>query len=137
MIKKPLRNVLLVVALLLLVLAAWFGYAFYIQLKRAKMASQCAILSKDIFVYMVNADEEGRPANLDEFLSHYGDGTLFRRDHSGRLIDSWGHPLAIEPAEHDDLFTIKVNSAGRDGRLGTADDFSREFTFKRHHPSQP
>ena len=54
---------------------------------------------------------------------------MFRRDQSERLPDSWGHPLAIEPTEHGEFCKIKVTSAGRDCRFGTADDFSRELTF--------
>ena len=135
--KKPLRNVLLVIALFLLIVASWFGYAVFIQFKRAKMASQCTILSVAIAKEAADANDAGRPFNLDEFLSHYENGTLFRRDQSGHLLDSWDHPLVIERTEHDGRVFTRVTSVGRDGRLGTVDDHYREFTFERLKPNQP
>ena len=135
--KKPLRNALLVIAVFLLALGGWFGYAFFLQLKRAKMASQCAILSAAIAREAADASDAGRRFNLDEFLSHYENGPLFRRDQSGRLIDSWGHPLLIEQTEQGGRVTTRVTSVGRDGRRGTGDDHFREFTFERLKPNQP
>ena len=84
-----------------------------------------------------DASDVGRPFNLDEFLSHYENGTLFRRDQSGRLIDSWGHPLLIEQTEQGGRVTTRVTSVGRDGRRGTGDDHFRDFTSERLKPNQP
>jgi hypothetical protein len=136
-VKKPYRNVLLVIVLLVLVVASWFGYAVFIQFKRAKMASQCAILSVAIAREAADSNDAGKPFNLDEFLSHYENGTLFRRDQAGHILDSWGHPLVIEQTEHDGCIITRVTSVGRDGNLGTVDDHFREYTFAHRKPNQP
>lgn len=133
----PLRKILLVIGLSLVVLGVWFGYAVFIQFKRAKMASQCAILSVTISKSAADANDAAMPFNLDEFLSHYRGGDLFRRDQYGHPLDSWDHPLVIKQTEREGRVTTRVTSTGRDGELGTVDDHFREFTFERLKPKQP
>ena len=133
---KSLKRSIRVVLLAILGLGAWFGYYVHIQLKRAKMASQCAVLSAEIQHAEATARDGGKTFSLDEFLAHYSGQGLFRRNQSGCLLDSWGRPLVIEQLERDGRAFTKVTSLGRDGKLGTRDDHSREFASERRKPDE-
>ena len=100
------------------------------------MASQCAVLSAEIQHAEATARDGGRTFSLDEFLAHYSGKELFRRNQAGCLLDSWGRPLVIVQLERDGRVANKVTSLGRDGKLGTRDDHSREFASDCRKPGE-
>jgi hypothetical protein len=122
------KRTLVIIGVLLAALAAQIAYGTYVQIKRARMSSQCAILSLDIANYIQASEDAGKQPDVDDFLLHFDGGKLFDRDSEGRLLDSWGRPLKIEYIKGEKQDTVRVGSAGRDGKFGTADDFSRECT---------
>lgn len=130
MIANRRRNLILVLGITTLLIAAFLGYVFYMSLKRAKMASQVSVLAADVADYYGEMGKLGRPPSLDEFLAHVDARGLFSRDRSGQIIDTWGHPLVVRVTESPGWIKIIVTSTGRDGQLGTSDDFSRHITIE-------
>ena len=108
----------------------WLGNETYMHVKIAEMRTQVAMLTADIRHQL--AENKMSLEDLHEYLAHY-DGQGLIRNSSGRLLDSFGHPLQIQlvQKERDGTRKIVVTSLGRDGRLGTKDDYSKEFSFER------
>ncbi|MFM2198088.1 MAG: hypothetical protein RLZZ505_1520 [Verrucomicrobiota bacterium] len=128
-----LRKIQWVFTAIVLLFAALYGFGFYLKLRRAKVVSQCAVLSAEIGNYLIETDNTGKPPDIEGFLLDYDVRGLFTRDGSGQLIDSWGYPLHIRFEEISDKLEVTVTSVGLDGKLGTNDDFSREFAREIKH----
>ncbi len=128
---KWLRRLLFAVLVNVLFLSAFFCYAFYVQLERAKMASQVSVLSAEIDHYFGEVERDNKQPDLNTILARVDGRGLFARDSSGQLFDSYGRPLLIQQTGTGGALRVTVTSTGRDGKLGTGDDFSREITFER------
>jgi hypothetical protein len=50
---------------------------------------------------------------------------VLERDNDGHYTDIWGRPLVVTFRRRGDIVYITVLSRGRDGELGTPDDFTR------------
>lgn len=98
----------LVVTCVLLGVIIWQGAR---RVKVAKMHSQCSILATEI---RQARDEQGGSFELRRFLDEYDAAGLFERNQDGDLVDVWGTPFYFVDGA--------VQSAGRDGVLGTDDD---------------
>ncbi|MEZ5323792.1 MAG: hypothetical protein R3F19_01805 [Verrucomicrobiales bacterium] len=79
----------------------------------------------------MDAAAAGEPMDVENLLSNMDGRGLVERDSSGQLVDSWGHPLLIKHTEHRGTVSVVVTSTGRDGKLGTSDDFSKEVALER------
>ncbi|MDB6175348.1 MAG: hypothetical protein JWL59_4659 [Chthoniobacteraceae bacterium] len=95
------------------------------------MASQVSILGAEIDHYFGELDRDGKQPDLDAFLARVDARGLFSRNGSGQLIDSYKRPLFIQQIGSGRALRVTITSTGRDGKLGTSDDFSRELTFER------
>jgi hypothetical protein len=122
------RIIWIAVALSVFAVTSYFSYRTYTQVRRARMASQCAVLTYDLGNHLAERHEAGLPSDASEYLARYSTpGSLFHRDASGQLVDSWDHPFVVTQFVQSGRSILRVTSTGRDGMLGTPDDFSREM----------
>ena len=107
------------------IVAASFARAFYLRYNKARMHSQCSVLTVQINNEL---SKQGVSFNLDDYLASIrsdGPGGLIDLGDDGSLADAWGNPLLFEWEKRDGDRVIVVRSVGRDGVRGTDDDFWR------------
>jgi hypothetical protein len=121
-----------IVAVLLIGLVA-IGWEVLQTVRAFQSSDQCAFTACH-FLSAIRAELKSKGALPPDFIAKTsrrlvppGNRTgLIYSSSDGTLIDCWKNPLDIQISFENGAATVRVTNAGRDGVLGTKDDFTYE-----------